>query len=61
MLYVISLSFYSQPTISEERKANQEAVDSELLKCVEKVPMLKEYLHERFTLKRGDRPHDMKF
>ena len=49
------------PTISEERKANQEAVDSELLKCIDKVPMLKEYLHERFTLKRGDRPHDMKF
>ncbi|KNB44988.1 60S ribosomal protein L6 [Blastocystis sp. subtype 4] len=44
-----------------ERKANQEAVDAELMKCIEKVPMLKEYLHERFTLQRGDRPHDMKF
>ena len=50
-----------QPTVSEERKANQEAVDAALIKCVEKVPMLKEYLHERFTLKKGDRPHDMKF
>ncbi|KNB43930.1 60S ribosomal protein L6 [Blastocystis sp. subtype 4] len=29
-----------------ERKANQEAVDAELMKCIEKVPMLKEYLHE---------------
>ena len=49
------------PIVSEERKANQEAVDAELMKCIEKVPMLKEYLHERFTLQRGDRPHDMKF
>ena len=47
--------------MSEERKANQEAVDAALLKCIENTPMLKEYLHERFTLKRGDRPHDMKF
>ena len=47
--------------VSEERKANQEAVDAELMKGVEKVPMLKEYLHERFTLRKGERPHDMKF
>ena len=47
--------------VSEERKANPEAVDVELMKCVEKVPMLKEYLHERFTLRKGERPHDMKF
>ena len=46
--------------ISEERKANQEAVDAALIKYVEKVPMLKEYLHEKFTLRKGDRPHDMK-
>ena len=54
-------SRHSSPEVSEERKANQEAVDAELMKCVEKVPMLKEYLHERFTLRKGERPHDMKF
>ena len=46
---------------SEERKATQEAVDEELMKCVEKVPMMKEYLNARFYLRKGDHPHDMKF
>jgi len=47
--------------VSDERKAAQKAVDAKLLKAVEKVPMLKGYLNSKFSLKRGDRPHNMVF
>lgn len=46
----------------KERKALQESVDAELMKCIEKVPMMKEYLHGRFSLRsRSVRVHDMTF
>ena len=46
----------------KERKALQESVDAELMKCIEKVPMMKEYLHGRFLLSgRSVRVHDMTF
>jgi len=47
--------------VSDERKAAQKAVDAKLLKAVEKVPMLKGYLNSKFSLKKGDRPHNMIF
>ena len=48
-----------EPT--EEQKANQEAVDTALMPCIKKVPMLEEYLKARFYLNKNKRPHDMKF
>lgn len=46
----------------KERKALQESFDAELMKCIEKVPMMKDYLHGRFSLRsRSVRVHDMKF
>eukprot|EP01098_Paradermamoeba_levis_P016915 TRINITY_DN9410_c0_g1_i2.p1 TRINITY_DN9410_c0_g1~~TRINITY_DN9410_c0_g1_i2.p1 ORF type:complete len:167 (-),score=63.78 TRINITY_DN9410_c0_g1_i2:113-613(-) len=47
--------------IKPERVADQKAVDAELLKAVEKTPLLRQYLASSFSLKNGDRPHDMKF
>ena len=47
--------------ITEDRKKLQTEVDTEVKKAVDAVPMMKEYLRNRFALKNGDKPHLMKF
>jgi large subunit ribosomal protein L6e len=47
--------------VSEDRKKAQNEVDTEVKKAVDEVPMMKEYLRNRFALKSGDKPHLMKF
>ena len=47
--------------ITEERKKAQNEIDTEVKKAVDEVPMMKEYLRNRFALKNGDKPHLMKF
>jgi large subunit ribosomal protein L6e len=46
---------------SAERKEMQKKVDSGLVKAIKKTQMLEEYLKARFSLKRGQYPHLMKF
>ena len=47
--------------VTEERKNAQNDVDTQVKAAVDKVPMMKEYLRNRFALKSGDKPHLMKF
>ena len=47
--------------ISDDKKKLQTEVDTEVKKAVDVVPMMKEYLRNRFALKNGDKPHLMKF
>ena len=47
--------------VSDQRKADQKAVDDGLMKVVTKEPMLKQYLNAKFSLTKNDRPHNMKF
>ena len=47
--------------ISEDKKKLQTEVETEVKKGVDGVPMMKEYLRNRFALKNGDKPHLMKF
>ena len=47
--------------ITEDRKNLQNEVDTAVKKAVDEVPMMKEYLRNRFALKNGDKPHLMKF
>ena len=42
--------------ITDERKNAQNKVDTEVKKAVDAVPMMKEYLRNRFALKSGDKP-----
>lgn len=56
--------FAEQPKKEALPKAyidNQKALDTALMAKIDKVPMLKNYLGNRFTLKSGDRPHLMAF
>jgi large subunit ribosomal protein L6e len=51
-----------QPAVvSDERKADQAAVDAGLLTAVAATPMMEGYLAARFTLTSSDKPHLMKF
>ena len=47
--------------ITDERKKAQNDIDTVVKKAVDDVPMMKEYLRNRFALKDGDKPHLMKF
>ncbi|XP_022153787.1 60S ribosomal protein L6-like [Momordica charantia] len=44
-----------------EKKDDQKAVDTPLLKSIEGVPELKAYLAARFSLKAGMKPHELVF
>lgn len=47
--------------VSDKRKADQKIVDAEIMAKVSAEPLLKEYLSAMFSLKNGDRPHEMLF
>jgi large subunit ribosomal protein L6e len=43
------------------KKDDQKAIDAELVKAIDAVPELKNYLGARFSLRDGDKPHEMSF
>merc|ERR1712194_602740 len=47
--------------VSDQRKADQKKVDSDVLKAVDATPLMKNYLGSKFSLKKHDRPHKMIF
>jgi len=49
--------------VSKERLALQASVDKAIIGNIkkDKTPLLKEYLHARFSLTKHDKPHAMKF
>ena len=47
--------------MSDKRKADQKTVDSEIMAKISDESLLKEYLRATFSLKKGDRPHEMLF
>jgi len=57
--------FFDNPTktnvITEERKSAQKAVDEKVTAVVEAVPVLHHYLNAKFSLTRGQYPHQLKF
>ena len=48
-------------TVSQAKKDNQKAVDEQLLKKINAVPMLKEYISSLFSIPRGKAVHTLKF
>merc|ERR1719446_427546 len=50
-----------ESTIDDSRKALQDDVDAAIVAAVGKTPLLKEYLSSKFSLKKGDKPHEMSF
>lgn len=54
------LSMQKKP-VASERASDQKAVDKALLTNIKEVPDLKDYLQSTFSLRNGDRPHEMKW
>ena len=50
-----------KPVVSEERKADQAGIDSQLVKVISKTELMKQYLASYFTLSNGVYPHAIKF
>ena len=47
--------------LPQDKKDDQKALDAQLIKAIEGVPDLKSYLGARFSLKSGDKPHELVF
>lgn len=47
--------------VESGRASDQKAVDKALLSNIKSEPHLLEYLRSTFSLRRGDRPHEMKW
>jgi len=47
--------------VSSERAADQKKIDQGLLATIKKEPMLQSYLSAQFSLRNGDKPHEMVF
>jgi len=47
--------------VDPKKKETQVAVDAKLLAAINKVPLLKLYLKDKFTLRNGQYPHILKF
>jgi len=47
--------------VSSSRAADQKAVDKALIANIKKVDMLASYLATSFSLRKGDKPHEMKW
>merc|ERR1712199_123154 len=50
-----------ESTIDESRKKMQKDVDTKIVAAIDKTPLLKQYLSSKFSLKKGDKPHQMTF
>jgi len=57
--------FFAEPetkkSVDKARSDDQKSFDAPLIKAINAVPQLSDYLGARFTLKRGQFPHDIKF
>lgn len=47
--------------ISKDRAEDQKKIDSGILTVVKKEPLLQSYLASQFSLRKGDKPHEMVF
>jgi len=47
--------------LPDSKKADQKAIDGHIIPLIKKTPLLKRYLKARFSLKKGQFPHNMKF
>ena len=47
--------------LPDQRVADQKNLDSQISPLIEKVPLLRDYVKSRFSLRKGQYPHELKF
>lgn len=55
------MNVQASKSLPDFKKDDQKAVDAALIKAIEAVPELKAYLGSRFSLRDGDKPHEIVF
>merc|ERR1711918_67477 len=50
-----------ESTIDEARKTLQQTADASITKAIEKDALLKSYMSAKFSLRKGQKPHEMSF
>lgn len=58
---LLTLLCSQKKKVASARASDQKAVDKALLANIKKEAMLFEYLRSSFSLRKGDRPHEMKW
>lgn len=58
---ILDVNAKKETVVSAQRKGDQKSVDDQVLGAVKKVAQLEDYLKARFSLKKGIKPHEIKF
>ena len=58
---MILISYLQKKTIPSSRASDQKSIDKALLSTIKKEQFLGSYLASNFSLRKGDKPHEMKF
>ncbi|KAM3227208.1 hypothetical protein ACQJBY_059225 [Aegilops geniculata] len=61
LFYIFSVTLQATKNLPDFKKDDQKVIDAELIKAIDAVPDLKNYLGARFSLRDGDKPHEMTF
>ena len=59
--YTLCSTTVQHYSLSDQRKEDQKAVDSQLLPAIKATPSLRQYLAAKFSLHKGQYPHAMVF
>ena len=59
--FVLHLLLLQGYKASDERKTEQESVDTAVLAAIGKEPQLRKYMGQLFSLRKGQFPHEMVF
>lgn len=56
-----NMRYLQKKEISSSRAADQKTIDKALIANIKKVDLLASYLASSFSLRKGDKPHEMKW
>jgi large subunit ribosomal protein L6e len=61
VMWTVLMLLLQKKEISKTRVEDQKGLDKAIISAVKKVPFLEDYLGSSFSLRKGDKPHEMVF